>query len=244
MNVPCERKRARRAGETGALALFLVLWGAACAERAAGNATAGAIQGLKAQASANPEEQVSRIIAQRAVAGALDTLESPEQRERIRQIVAETVNEAVASAFHSATSAPAATGQGAGAGGRSPAEVLAGQLARAAAEDAIRKLTADLGNEGPLTTTLAQTSERMSAAAVSGAREELFPGCFGPDAETCRQRRLEDLARATGAGLSTGVRDSLGWPLLIFAGALGVAAGVFVHWVWSLRVRRRELRAA
>ncbi len=244
------------------LAMLALIAGAApsCAERIANRAAAGATTGLQEQlkaADADPKKQAARVAGQRAVAGALEEIDDPKQRERIRRVVDEAVSQAVASALATATaraaaatSTRAAAGSGtppAGTPGNSPAELLAGQLARSAADNAIRKLTVELGAGGRLSTTLTGAGQRLSASVVEGASNklaDLVPGCTGADAPACRQQRLRELTRAAGAGFSSGIRDSIGWPLLIVAAGLGGLAGVSAHRLWSGRRTRRQLRAA
>jgi hypothetical protein len=227
--------------------------GLSCAEHMANRAAAGATTGFQAklkEADTDPTKQAARVAGHRAVAGALEEIDDPKQRERIRRAVDEAVSQAVASALATAIgrhpAAKAATPGGAP-GGQSPAEVLAGQIARAAAANAIRKLTIELGDEGRLGTTLAGAGQRLSASVVEGASTklaDLVPGCSGPDAPACRERRLRELTHAAGAGFSSGIRDTLGWPLLIVAAALGGLAGASAHRLWTGRRRARQLRAA
>jgi len=225
-----------------------------CAERIGNRAAAGAASGLKEQlreADTDPKKQAARVAGQRAVAGALEEIDDPKQRERIRRVVDEAVSQAVASALATATGRhPTVATFGSGspsAGGRTPAELLAGQLARAAADDAIRKVAVELGADGRLSTSLDGAGQRLSASVVAGASSklaDLVPGCSGPDGPACRQRRLRELTRAAGAGFSSGIRDAIGWPLLIVAAALGGLAGASAHRLWTSRRTRRQFRTA
>lgn len=227
---------------------------ASCAERLANRAAVGAASGFQQQlreADTDPKKQAARVAGQRAVAGALEEVDDPKQRERIRRVVDEAVSQAVASALATATGRhPTAAAFGAppsAAGGRTPAELLAGQLARAAADDALRKVAVELGENGRLSTTLAGAGQRLSASVVEGASTklaDLVPGCSGADGPACRQRRLRELTRAAGAGFSAGIRDAIGWPLLIVAAGLGGLAGASVHRLWVTRRTRRQFRPA
>ena len=120
--------------------------------------------------------------------------------------------------------------------------------ATAAADAAIREATAQMlaalgpTGEGPLVDGIAGAGERISAAVVSGARNEvasMFPDCHGPDAIGCVERRVQALTRSAGAGFSIGLREGLRWPLLFLACALGIVAGAVGHWAWSTRPRSR-----
>jgi hypothetical protein len=161
------------------------------------------------------------------------------------------MQQAVTTALETATAelkAAPAGATGAGEHERGPAATLAGQLAQAATDEAIRRLAIELGPRGRLRDSVSGTSSHVSEAVVGSALAEIFPGCGqGPDAMACRQRRVQELARTTGASLFAGVRQSIGgWPFLLLALFLGAAAGALLHWTWtSLRLRRqRTLREA
>jgi len=244
----------RRAGRAGALALltFLGVGAGGCAHQMGKGAAKGALENMAAQqAAASEEQQITRIAAQRAMAGIMAYLDEPEQRERMKRLVSEAVQQAVTTALQTATAelqAPAAGAAGVAARERGPAATLAGQLAQAATDEAIRRLAIELGPRGRLRDSVAGTSGDVSEAVVGNALAEIFPGCGqGPDAVACRQHRMQDLARTTGASLFAGVRQSIsGWPFLLMAILLGVAGGALLHWTWStLRLRRqRALREA
>ena len=69
--------------------------------------------------------------------------------------------------------------------------------------------------------------------------------CPGPDRLGCLERRLQRTARTTAASFTSGVKETLGWQLLLVAFALGAGGGVTGAWLWSLRHhRRRSLRMA
>ena len=213
--------RALRRGVRG-IALVAALAGIpfACAERVGKRAAAGAVAELKKQSSDDPHAQPARVAAVHAVEGAVGALDEPAQRAQIDRIVSEAVSVAAA----------------------------------AAVENATRQLVAELGpdGQGPLAVSFTRTgervSERVSAAAVGTVSSEiaaLAPECAGPDPLGCIERRLQQMARATAASFSAGVRDTLGWQLLLVAFGLGAGGGVLGAWLWSLRhERRRSLRMA
>ena len=196
----------------------------ACAERMAKNATAGAVNELqrqRAEAEQDPTKQVARMAGVRAVEGVMGALDTPAQRAEIQRMIAEAASIAAATAVDEAT----------------------------------RHMIAQLGpdGEGPLAVTFARTGERVSgataAAAVDGVGRELgglLPECNGPDRLECIERRLQQTARLTAASFTSGVKDSIGWQLLLLMYMLGVAGGVLGAWLWSsVRVvRRREFRTA
>jgi hypothetical protein len=176
-------------------------------------ATEGAFAGLQHQKTDDPSKQPARIAAENATKGAVAALDAPEQRARIERLVSEAVSAA----------------------------------ATAAVENATRQLVEELGPEGqgPLAASFARTGERISAAAVSSVGGELAalaPACDGPDPLSCIERRLQQAARTTAASFSAGVRDTLGWQLLLVAFGLGAGGGVLGTWLWSLRHDRHERR--
>ena len=207
--------RALRRSARG-IALIAALAGVAsgCAGLMGKRAAEGAVKAIEEQASAGPEQQIARIAAERAVEGAVSALEEPAQKEIIQRLV----NEAVSAA------------------------------ATIAVQNATRQMVAELGpdGEGPLAVSLSRTGERVSAAAVSSVASEialLAPECVGPDPLGCLERRLQQTARSTAASFTAGVKDTVGWQLLLVAFALGVGAALLGAWLWSLRhFRRRSLR--
>lgn len=191
----------------------------ACAERIGKNAAAGAIAELqqkRAIADEDPNKQVARVAAQRAVEGVVGALDAPEQRAAINKLVSEAVSVAAATAV----------------------------------KEAARQMIAELGpdGQGPLSVSLAHAGEHISAAAVDSTGTELaglFPECAGPDKVDCIERRLQHTARSTAASFTAGVKDSIGWQLLLLMFVLGAAGGVLGAWLWSMRpVRRRDFRTA
>lgn len=250
--------RCRRRVSPAALAVAAALsLSPACAQRLGEKAALGMSNGLKkAAAEQDPSHRPVQVAAERAVIGAVEALDSPEQRAHLRRVVSEAVSTAVESALRSATerSRTAAAGAGATAGGganaaSSPIALLAAQAAGSAADSAVRRVVAELGTagDGPLALSLSRTGEQIAASAVGGATERLgalLPGCPPGQEQACLEQRLHELARSTGAGLSAGVRKNLGWPFLIAAFAVGALAGVVGAWVVSLRsLGRRALRA-
>jgi hypothetical protein len=269
------RPRAMRAA---GLALFglLGLGGAGCAAHAAKNAAESVKESVRqSQANTPREQQITYIASQRAVEGAIAAFDQPAQRAQLQKIVDAAVAEAVASALRVAL-APGAMPEAGGAegpGGRGAAAILAGQIGRAATEDALQRVAFALGGDGALGQGVATTSARATDAAVGAALGrvasalggdgvlgqgvvttsakatdaavgaalgELFPECRGDDAAAagCRRERVQALTRATAASLTAGVRDSLAWPLLFLAVAIGLLLGALVHWAVTLRRRR------
>jgi hypothetical protein len=205
------------------LVAFVAVALSACAERIGKNAAAGAVGELQRQrteAKQDQNKQVVRSVGERAVEGAVAALDAPEQRAAIQRLVSEAVSVAAATA----------------------------------AEETTRHMIAALGpeGEGPLALSLARTGERVSgaaaAAAMGGMGSELaglLPECNGPDRMECINRRLQETARTTAASFTSGVKDSLGWQLLLIMFILGAGGGVLGAWLWSLRlVRRRDFRTA
>jgi hypothetical protein len=217
------------------VALIGLVLVAGCAARMAKNMSAGIVQ---QQANAPESEQISRIMSSRVVEGAVDTLDTPEQRQKIQRIVNAAVAEAVASALRVAL-APGAIA-GVGGGGRGAAAVLAGQIGRAATEDALGRVADELGSAGALSQGIVATGAKATNAAVGAALGEFFPECRGDDdaAAACRRERMQTLTRATAASVSAGVRDSFAWPLLLLAIAIGLTLGALAHWAVTLRRRR------
>lgn len=229
---------------TGLLAGAVALLASACAHQMGQGAASGAAQKVRegqAVSADDPNKQIARVAAQRAVEGAVAALDAPEQRARIQQVVNAAVTEAVASALRTATEVP--TGKNAGLAGErgvSPVALLMGQAARSAVEDAVHELVVNLGGggEGPLAASIASTGKNVSAAVVGSALDQLtqlFPGCRGPDTVACINRQIAVMSQSAAAGFSTGLRQSIGWPLLIVAGLIGLLIGLLSHWLWSQR---------
>jgi hypothetical protein len=228
-------------------AAVLALLESACAHQMGKNAAQGATQVLaegQAATSDDQSKQISRIMAERAVEGAIAAMDAPEQRARIQQVVDGAVAQAVATAFRAAGEATRA--EVAGAAGQQVA-FLMGKVARAAVDDALHGLAADLGShgEGPLAVSIAGTGKNVSAAVVGGALDQLnqlFPGCRGTDALACVNRQIASMSQSAAIGFAAGLRQTIGWALLIFAGLIGLLMGVLSHWLWSQRGHAQVLR--
>ena len=232
---------------TWCIAAVLALLESACAHEMGKNAAQGAAQEVansQAATADDPSRQVSRVFAQRATEGALAALDAPEQRARLQQVIDVAVSQAVASAFRAA--GDATRGGVAGAAGQEVAFVM-GKVARTAVDDALRGLVADLGRrgEGPLATSMAATGKNVSGAVVAGALDQLnqlFPGCRGADAVACVNRQIASMSQSAAIGFAAGLRQTIGWALLIFAGLIGLLMGVLSHWIWSQRGHGQVLR--
>jgi hypothetical protein len=101
---------------------------------------------------------------------------------------------------------------------------------------------------GPLAVSLSRTGEQAVTNAVGGLGTQLatlVPECTGPDQLACIEQRLQRTAHATAASFTSGVKESIGWQVLLVAFGLGAGGGVLGAWLWSLRhYRRRSLRMA
>jgi hypothetical protein len=211
------------------------------------NAATGATQVVaqgQAENANDPSRQVSRVFAERAMEGAIAALDAPEQRARIQQVVDAAVAQAVATAFRAV--GEATREEVAGVSGQQLA-LVTGKVARTAADEALRGLVAELGShgEGPLGASLAATGKNVSAAAVGGALDQLnqlFPGCRGADAVACVNRQIASMSQSAAIGFAAGLRQTIGWALLIFAGLIGLLMGVLSHWLWSQRGHHQVLR--
>jgi len=211
-------------------------------------ATEGALSVLDAPEQRERIQRLVDMAVQRAIEGSVAALDAPAQRERIRQVVNSAVAEAITSAFQVAIEGPG--GERSGAGGQhlaSPIAVLTGQVARTAVDATVRGLVADLGGDGqgPLAASIAGTGKNVSAAVVGSALDqlnELFPGCHGPDAVACVNRQIASMSQSAAIGFSAGLRQTIGWALLIFAGLIGLLMGLLTHWLWSQRGHAQVLR--
>ena len=211
----------------------------------------GALTALDAPEQRARIEHLVDIAVERSVEGAAAALDAPEQRARVQRFVNGAVTEAVASAFQAASGASRGESRGAaggvGAPGPSPVALLVGQVARSAVDDAVRGLVVDLGShgQGPLAVSLAATGKNVSAAVVGSALDQLnevFPGCRGPDAVACVNRQIASMSQSAAIGFSAGLRQTIGWALLIFAGLIGLLMGLLSHWLWSHRAHSQLLR--
>ena len=211
----------------------------------------GALAALDAPEQRERLEHLVNIAAKRAIEGGVAALAAPEQRGRVQQVVNVAVTEAVTSAFQAASEVShdglAGSAGGAAVPRASPIAILMGQVARTAVDDAVRGLVADLGShgQGPLAASIAGTARNASAAVVGGALDqlnELFPGCRGPDAVACVNRQIASMSQSAAIGFSAGLRQTIGWALLIFAGLIGLLMGLLSHWLWSQRGHAQVLR--
>ncbi|HVT09432.1 MAG TPA: hypothetical protein VHO67_18355 [Polyangia bacterium] len=167
------------------------------------------------QAERNAGQAPLRTAGANATTGVIDALDSPEQQARLRAMITEMSRAAAAAAVGGATS----------------------RLMQQMGSDGGGRLTDGVTNAAALAST--------AAVAAAGAElPEALTGCRGPDARACLERELNALARSTATGFTAGIRDTIGWPIVVFAFLLGMAAGVFTAWAWSLRGRRRWLRTA
>jgi hypothetical protein len=226
-------------------ALVVAVFGSACAQRFGKQSAKGMVAGLEGQT--DPNKQLMRVGATRAVEGTLSALEEPANREQLRSLVSEVMSEAVQTAVEGAVAAFDAPEQREQI--RSLVSDVMSEAVQTAIEDATHQLVAELGTDGDgrLTASLTNASSRIAAGVVSGARGEMmamFPDCSGPDQRGCIERQLQEMARSTAAGFTKGVRESLGLPALFLAFVLGVAGGVFGTWLMTRRPQRRVLRTA
>jgi hypothetical protein len=226
-------------------ALVVAVSGTGCAQRFGKQSAKGMVAGLEGQS--DPNKQLMRVGAHRAVEGAVAALEAPEQREQIRGLVSEVMSEAVQTAIKSAIATFEAPEQREQI--RSLVSEVMSEAVQTAVDDATRQMVAALGpdGDGRLTASLANASSRIAAGVVSGARGEMmamFPDCSDPDPRACMQRQLHEMARSTAAGFTKGMRESLALAALFVAFAMGVAGGVFGTWLMTRRPQRRVLRTA
>jgi hypothetical protein len=199
----------------------------------------------------DPNRAPMRLAGERAVAGAVASLDAPEQRARLKRVVSEVVSEAVAAALRTAgRTGPPLEGEPAtisGPPGVSPFALLARQAAGAAGDAAAARVVAAFGEngDGPLAMSLSSTGRQLTAAAVGGATDRLaalLPGCPAGQEQACLERQVEEVARAAAGGFSAGVRQTIGWPLLLVAFAGGGLAGALGVWLWLLWSRVGGLR--
>ncbi len=238
----------------------LGLSGCAALAREVGKGTAeGALQGAKSSGKEEGKEPpaapdfaaMGEKASQGLVRGGLEALSAPEQQAQIRALMGMVVGQAIGSALGSGAAPELRKNRSeAPSQAEGPAAQLARQAARAFAEELGRELSRQLGPgpEGTLASSLAQVAERVSASTVRGAREQLpdlAPECTGPDRARCLQGRLQELGRATSAGMTQGVRANLGlWPIalaFLFGVLLTVllASIIYAARVWPIRGGRR-----
>jgi hypothetical protein len=223
----------------------------ACAERIGSKAAEGAMKTMREEANNPTGTPASQIAAERAVKGAIDVLDDPEQQARIQKMVAASL----AAATRTMVDVLDDPEQQARIQKMVSASVAA--ATRTMVEDASAQLVAELGADGrgPLAVSLSQVGAQVSASVADGAvrgvvgrmgseLDSLAPECSGPNRSACLEQRFQDTARRTAASFSKGVHDTIGWQFLLLAFALGAAGGALGSWLWSLRVARRSWRTA
>ena len=216
-----------------------------CAARIGKNAAAGAMAEMRQQ-SANGGPPAS-VAAGNAVAGAMAAFDTPEQQARIQRLVSQAAAGAMTALDDPEQQARMQ---------RMVSQTIAA-ITRTTVDDASAQLVAELGPDGagPLAVSLSQTGQRVAASVaggvvggvVGGVGKELaalVPECTGPNRAACLEQRLQETTRTTAATFSGGVRDSLGWQLLLVAFALGIVGGALGSWLWALRHERRSFRTA
>lgn len=216
-------------------------------KRVGGKSTEGALTELQEQIAAVPPEQQG-IIAERnakaAVRGMLNELSSPERQSQLSNIIQQAISDALRSAAHPVPSSEQTGGSGAGGGEGAgpPIQDISAQIARGVAKALSRELLAEFGpqGEGPLSTSLASSTERITSSAVTGIRQEMTAfagGCIGQDPEKCLDQRVRELGKSAAAGMLDAVRV----PVLILAFVLGfVACLMLVQLVGLARWSRRR----
>jgi hypothetical protein len=215
--------RSRRALRERRPLLLLVALGSlpwACAERIGQKAAEGAMKSMREEAANPTGTPPSQIAAERAVKGAINALDDPEQQARIQKLVSQAV--------------AAVT--------RTMVEDASAELVAQLGADGSGPLAASLSQTGQ------RVSASVAGGVVGGVSAELatalIPECSGPNRAACLQQRLQEATRSTAASFSKGVRDSIGWQFLLLAFVLGAAGGALGSWLWSLRVARRSWRTA
>ena len=222
------------------LLLLAVAWlGAACAERAGGRATQGAMDVLREE----PPECAPRIgvrVGRFTTEGALAELTSPEGLSSISTVVEAAVTHSLEAALRPP---PAVQGRAGGPPVRSLLGRVSSDSAAAFAAAFAEELRRDLGPDGrgPLAASLGATAAQISGAAVQGARGELpdlFPGCEGQDRRACLETGVRSLGKAAAMGFVEGIAQTAAWPVLGLAFLVGVAAVLVVQGFGRLLRRR------
>jgi UDP-2,3-diacylglucosamine pyrophosphatase LpxH/uncharacterized membrane protein HdeD (DUF308 family) len=239
------QRLSRLRGKATSIAAVLVLaLGAGCgvAQRAGRGAAAGAMGTLAEKlGDAERVEQLAEGVKRRAVGGALEEIARPERLGGVQRIGSALGAGVVAGASREASGLPEA---GVGGAGATPVEAMSALAARALSQ----QLAAELGSggEGPLGASLSATAGQMTASMARGAHDELaplFPECRGADASSCLDRAVERVSRASAAGVSQGIRASLGiWPL-VFSFGLGAFSMLALGWAWAIYRARGAARA-
>jgi hypothetical protein len=211
--------------------LVLMAAGAGCARHVASQVTSGALESLdKPKGSQEDTDggRPSEQIASHAVEAAVAKLSSPEQMAELRRVAAAAAEAAVERALQTALE-----------GEPSPVDRLAAEAAGGFRESLSSGLAGDLGERGPLATSISGTVRLAAASATDGAVGRLFPGCTAGDS-ACLERRLAALSEEAAFGFGAGLKKSLGLPALVLAFLAGAAATLMVLLLIQLEVRRRE----
>jgi hypothetical protein len=168
--------------------------------------------------------------------GALETLTSPEQVQRLQELAGRLAGQMATDAVARALGTAIAPGED-GKGG-SPIEVASAQAARAIERELTRALAADLGpgGDGPLGKALAGTTTQMSGSAAQGVLAAFFPEC-GAGEPRCLDRRVAELAQETAAGALRGFSRAVAWLLVVGSFVAGVIATLLL--VVTFRLFRR-----
>ncbi|HMF41809.1 MAG TPA: hypothetical protein VKQ32_14125 [Polyangia bacterium] len=213
-------ERALRSAVGMAVVVALAGLQAGCAERIGKKAAAGAIAELQRQHDENPDRRPAKVAAASAVEGVVEALGTPERQAQIDRLVSRA----------------------------------AAVAAQTAVQEATRQMVVSLGpdGQGPLASSLSRIGQQIGHQVVTNAVDDvgaqlaaLVPECTGPDPLACVERRLQRTAHGTAASFTSGVKESIGWQVLLVAFALGAGGGVLGAWLWSLRhFRRRSLRLA
>jgi hypothetical protein len=202
-----------RAVGLGTILLCATIATSCAGHRMGSTATAGALDEIRRQKSdIPPEQQITRIAAERAVEGALDTVDEPERREQMQELATLIASSAADAAVRD----------------------FARRMVIELGPEGEGPLAASLTGTGERISAAVVSSARAELAGM-------FPGCEGPDPFDCIEKRVERMTRSAGAGFAAGMRDSLGWPFLILAAFLGFLAGILGHWVWSLRLQNQRV---
>jgi hypothetical protein len=220
-------KHSHKAGERAVGRLLLIAALAslpgACVERIGRKAAEGAMVSIRDQAGNRTGPPPAQVVAERAVQGAMNALDDPEQQARIQRMVAAAVAQVTRTMVDEASAELVAQLGPNGSGPLGASLSQAGQrVSTSVADGVVGGVVGSLGSE----------------------LASLVPECAGPNRAACLQQRLQETTRTTAASFSKGLRDSIGWQFVLLAFALGAAGGALGSWLWSLRVARRSFRTA
>src|SRR4029079_4933052 len=124
------------------------------------------------------------------------------------------------------------------AGSPSPVERLAAEAAGGFRASLASGLASDLGENGPVSTSVSGAVRLAAASATDGAVGRIFPGCT-PDDTDCLHRRVAALSQEAAAGFGIGLKRSLGIGALVLAFLAGAVVTLMVMLVIQLESRRR-----